>query len=461
MPEALMKATGRRYISAPPTVQSSRFLNEPGSAPAYSGVQNITASPAPMAVRRAATGPGSGSRSSSGLKCGRSPIPFKTTPSTPAGATAAAVRTTAELPEPARRLPLTSTIRTAISILSMMPPLTARADHVGSLLRPQGLLDAREAHAAGRVDDAGFKAEEDRAVIDALHLQEEVGCPVVTDGELRRESFQSELVAAVEGIEGATLDAWLHGEWHSDELGDKTVARPAIRVVAPLRKVRSLAAEEFTFLRARTERAIKITLPSPTLFANLFEAGGAYPSLDAFMEDVVAILVDEVRELTRLGARYLQLDAPHYPLLIDPTWRAFYEQRGWSVERWLAYGIELDNAVIDAAPGVTFGFHLCRGNQDSRWLVAGGYDEIARPVFGGIHAHRLLLEYDDERSGTFDPLRLVPDDKQVMLGLVTTKGPRPESEDELEARVHDAARLVDLERLGISTQCGFSTSVVG
>src|SRR3954453_20506872 len=130
-----------------------------------------------------------------------------------------------------------------------MPPLTARANHTGSLLRPPALKDAREAYAAGRLDDAGFKAEEDRAVIEVLRLQEEVGCPVVTDGELRRESFQSELVAAVEAIEGATFDAWLHGEWHSEEVGDKTVARPAIRVVAKLRKVRSLAAEEFTFLR--------------------------------------------------------------------------------------------------------------------------------------------------------------------------------------------------------------------
>jgi 5-methyltetrahydropteroyltriglutamate--homocysteine methyltransferase len=117
--------------------------------------------------------------------------------------------------------------------------------------------------------------------------------------------------------------------------------------------------------------------------------------------------------------------------------------------------------VIDAAPGLTFGFHLCRGNQDSRWLVAGGYDQIARPIFAGVHAQRLLLEYDDERSGTFDPLRLVPDDKVVVLGLVTTKTPRVESEDDLEARVREAARLVDLERLAVGTQCGFSTSVVG
>ena len=249
-------------------------------------------------------------------------------------------------------------------------------------------------------------------MLDVIALQEQAGCPVVTDGELRRESFQSELVAAVDGFEGVTIDAWLWGDWHSEELGDKSLPRPPeMAVTSPLRRRRGLAAEELTFLRAHTTRIPKVTLPSPTLFGNLWtpeRSREAYPTFDAFMEDVVAILVDEVRELARLGATYLQLDAPHYPLLIDPKWRAFYEQRGWSAERWLSYGIELDNAVIDAAPGVTFGFHLCRGNQDSRWLVAGGYEEIAAPVFGSIHAHRLLLEYDDERSGDFDPLRAGP-----------------------------------------------------
>ena len=343
--------------------------------------------------------------------------------------------------------------------------VTAHADHVGSLLRPPELLEARRAHAAGELDPPAFKAAEDRAVLDVIRLQEDAGVPVVTDGELRRESFQSELVAAVDGFEGVTIDAWLWGAWHSDELGDKTVERPPdMAVVDRLHKRRGLAAEEFTFLRAHTDRIAKVTLPSPTLFANFWtseRSRGAYPTFDAFMEDVVAILVEEVRELERLGARYLQLDAPHYPLLIDPTWRAFYEDRGWPLERWLSYGVDLDNAVIDAAPGVTFGFHLCRGNQDSRWLVSGGYDDIAAPIFGRVHAHRLLLEYDDARSGTFDPLRLVPDDKQVILGLVTTKGPRPETDDELEARVREATSQIDLERLGLGTQCGFATSVIG
>jgi 5-methyltetrahydropteroyltriglutamate--homocysteine methyltransferase len=343
--------------------------------------------------------------------------------------------------------------------------IAARAEHVGSLLRPAALLDARETHAAGHLDDAGLKAAEDAAVREVVALQEGAGCPVVTDGELRRESFQSELTAAVDGFEGVSLDAWLWGEWHSDELGDKTVERPGqMAVVSPLEQRRSLAAEEFTFLRAVTGRTAKVTLPSPSLFANLWDperSREAYPSFDDFMAAVVDVLRHEVRELARLGCTYAQLDAPHYPLLIDPTWRAFYEARGWSVERWLSYGIELDNAVIDAAPELTFGFHLCRGNQDSRWLVAGGYDEIAAPVFRGVRAQRLLLEYDDERSGGFDPLRLVPDDKLVVLGLVTTKTPRLEDPAELERRIRDAADVVGLVRLALGTQCGFSTSVVG
>ena len=336
---------------------------------------------------------------------------------------------------------------------------------MGSLLRPRVLLDARTENAEGRLDAAAFKAVEDAAVREVVSMQEGVGCPVVTDGELRRESFQSELTAAVGGFEGVSIDAWLWGEWHSEELGGKTVARPEqVAVVEPLERRRGLAAEEMAFLRSITDRTPKVTLPSPSLFANLWDADrsrGAYPTFDDFMAAVVDVFADEVRELARLGCPYVQLDAPHYPLLVDPTWRAFYEARGWSADRWLGFGIEADNAVIDAAPGVTFGFHLCRGNQDSRWLVSGGYESIAAAVFGGVRAQRLLLEYDDHRSGSFEPLALVPDDKLVVLGLVTTKTARLEDPAELERRIQGAADIVGLDRLALGTQCGFSTSVVG
>jgi 5-methyltetrahydropteroyltriglutamate--homocysteine methyltransferase len=327
------------------------------------------------------------------------------------------------------------------------------------------LLRVREERAAGQASEAQLKAAEDEAVRQVVALQESVGMPVVTDGEQRRESFQSELTAATSGFDGVSIDAWLWGSWHSEEVGDLLVERPpSLAVVEKVRRHRNLAAEEFTFLRAVTSAQKKVTLPSPTLFSNLWSPERsleAYPKLDDFMADVVEILADEVRELARLGCDYVQLDAPHYPLLIDPGWRSFYEERGWSLERWLSYGIDLDNAVISSAPGVTFGFHLCRGNQGSRWLVEGGYDAIAAPVFGRIAASRLLLEYDDDRSGGFDPLRLVPDDKVVVLGLVTTKTGRLEQVSDIVSRLERAAELIDMERLAVGTQCGFSTSVLG
>jgi 5-methyltetrahydropteroyltriglutamate--homocysteine methyltransferase len=346
--------------------------------------------------------------------------------------------------------------------------VTARAEHVGSLLRPPALLEARRAHAAGGLDDATFKRVEDETVREVVALQHAVGFPVITDGEFRRESFQSDLCAAVDGFEGVTINAWLWGHWHSDEVGGQSTPRPPdLAVVAPLRARRTVGAEEFTFLRGLTEVQTKVTLPSPSMLASLWtpeRSHNAYPTLDDFLADIVAILADAVRELARLGCTYVQLDAPHYPLFIDPAWREFYTARlqaGMTVERWLGYGIELDNALIDAAPGLTFGFHLCRGNQASRWLVAGGYEAIAKPVFTHVRAHRLLLEYDDERSGGFDPLCLVPDDTTIVLGLVTTKSPRHETPDELAARVREASRLVGLDRLAVGTQCGFSTSIVG
>ena len=346
---------------------------------------------------------------------------------------------------------------------------TARVEHVGSLLRPAYLLDARASRASGDIGPAEFKAAEDRAVREVVALQDGLDLPVINDGEMRRDSFQAELTAACDGFAGVSLDAWLWGDWHSDEVGDASISRPQdLAVVAKLRKRRNLAAEEFTFVRAcagaSADRQVKVTLPSPTLFANLWSperSAGAYPTLDSFMDDVVAVMRDEVAELVRLGCSYIQLDAPHYPLLIDPAWRDFYEARGWPMQRWLSYGIELDNAVIAAGRPATFGFHLCRGNQLSRWLVAGGYEPIAGPIFGGVHADRLLLEYDDERSGTFDVLSLVPDDKVVVLGLVTTKSSRVEPEAEVADRVLQAAARTGVDRLAVSPQCGFATSSAG
>jgi 5-methyltetrahydropteroyltriglutamate--homocysteine methyltransferase len=344
--------------------------------------------------------------------------------------------------------------------------IRAHTDVVGSLLRPAYLLQAQKDLAAGILTSAEFKTVEDRAVDEAVLLQENAGLDVVTDGEMRRLSFQSQMTAAVDGFGEHNLDAFLWGNWHGDaDTGELSKERPAnLGVVGKLRRKRHLSAEEFTYLRARTTRTAKVTLPSPSLWANFWSrerSAMAYPTLDRFLADVVDILRDEVEELVRLGATYIQLDAPHYTLLIDPETRAFYEGQGWDMNRWLARGIELDNALTAGFPRVTFGFHLCRGNQDSRWLTEGGYDAIARPIFKHIRAQRLLLEYDDARAGSFEPLREVPDDKMVVLGLVTTKSPRREATGELSAQIREVSRFIALERLALSPQCGFSTSVVG
>ena len=340
----------------------------------------------------------------------------------------------------------------------------ARTDVVGSLLRPPELLAAQERFAAGELSSAELKRVEDLAVDEAIRLQEDVGLDVVTDGEMRRLSFQSQLPAAVDGFGPWNLDAFLWGEWRSDDLGDLVVERPPLGVVTKLRRKRHLCAEEVAYARGRTDRILKVTIPSPSLFANFYEperSRAAYPTLEEFLADVAELLREEVDELVRLGATYIQLDAPHYPLLLDPRYRDFYASRGWPAERWLALGLELDNLVIGDRPGVTFGFHLCRGNQASRWLVAGDYGWLAEQVFPRVRAQRLLLEYDDDRSGGFEPLAAVPEDKHVVLGLVTTKSGRRETPEQLTGRIREAARVIPLERLALSPQCGFATSVLG
>ncbi len=241
--------------------------------------------------------------------------------------------------------------------------IAAHTDVVGSLLRPPELLKARSGFAAGRITQAVFKAIEDQAVDEAVALQEAVGLDVVTDGEMRRLSFQSQMTEAVAGFGEYDLNAFLWGDWHGDEgVGDLSLERPKnLGVVSQLTRKRHLSVEEFTYLRARTSRIPKITLPSPSLWTNFWSSeysSPAYPTLDSFLADVVDIMRDEVAELVRLGATYIQLDAPHYPLMLDPKTRGFYEEQGWTLDQWLDRGIVMDNAVIGGFPEVTFGFHL-------------------------------------------------------------------------------------------------------
>ena len=342
--------------------------------------------------------------------------------------------------------------------------LEARSDVVGSLLRPPELLHARERFERGELGPDELKQAENTAVDDALRLQQEAGMAVVTDGEMRRLSFQSQMTEAVEGFGDWDLDAFLWGEWQSGDLGEMKVERPPIAVQSKLRRRRFLSADEFVYASPRTERILKVTLPSPSLFANFWDperSSGAYSSLEEFLGDVAEILREEVDELVRLGATYIQLDAPHYPLLLDPTYRDFYASRGWPADRWLELGLELDNLVYGDHEGVTFAMHLCRGNQASRWLVEGGYDWLSERLFARVKAERLMLEYDDARSGSFEPLIAVPEGKTAVLGLVTTKSGRRESVDELAARIDEASAFCPLERLALSPQCGFATSVLG
>lgn len=335
--------------------------------------------------------------------------------------------------------------------------IEARAETIGSLLRPDYLIEARRS-------GTEVAAAEDRAVRHAIQLQEAAGLEIITDGEMRRLSFQSQMTEAISGFGQWDMDAFLWGDWKdSDGAAFNRPRPPSLGVTGKLAANRFLSADEYTFLAANTSKTPKITLPSPTLFANFYDpvlSGAAYPSLERLIADVTDILIAEVRELARLGARYVQIDAPHFPLLLQPKTAAFYEGLGWDAAQWLAHGIDADNAVIDAAPEICFALHLCRGNQQGRWLAEGGYEDIAEQIFAGTHATRLMLEYDDHRSGDFAPLAKVPADKWVTLGLISTKLAALEDVDALCRRIDDAARYVPLDRLAISPACGFSPSVL-
>ena len=239
--------------------------------------------------------------------------------------------------------------------------ITLHADIVGSLLRPPALLEAQKQLAARTITAAEFKLIEDRAVDEAIALQESVGLDIVTDGEMRRQSFQSQMTAAVSGFGEFDLDAFLWGAWY-DEHGVQKKRRPRrLGATSKLQKLRYLSADEFSYLKNKTSRIPKVTLPSPSLWANFWSpkySKDAYPTLDAFLADIVGILRNDVQELVRLGATYIQIDAPQYGLLLNPHTRAFYEKLGWTLNQWLSLGIELDNAITDGFPSVTFGFHI-------------------------------------------------------------------------------------------------------
>ena len=335
----------------------------------------------------------------------------------------------------------------------------SRAETIGSLLRPPYLAAARRQLEAGAMTPAAFKVIEDRAVDEAVKLQESAGLDIVTDGEQRRYAFFGHLVEALEGFD--KLGGWAI-PFHDESGETYTQQRPV--VVEKLRWRHQMAVEEFMYLRGRTAKPVKVTLLSAQQAAAYYDpdkSKGAYPTRDAYLADLVDFTRREIQELRRLGCEYVQIDAPQYAALLDESIREGYRKRGSDPDRLIDACIELDNAIIDGHQGITFGVHICRGNNRSMFYASGGYDRIAEHVFRRARFHRFLLEYDDARSGTFEPLRYVPDDRVVVLGLVSTKKPRRETVDELQQRIAEAARIVPLERLAVSPQCGFASTEEG
>ncbi|HJS19096.1 MAG TPA: cobalamin-independent methionine synthase II family protein [Anaerolineales bacterium] len=335
---------------------------------------------------------------------------------------------------------------------------TYRSDVIGSLLRPAYLKEARKKRDSGELTHVEFKKIEDRAANEAIDTQLKAGLDVITDGEMRRYAFYGHLVDAVEGYD--KFGGWAI-PFHDDEGNEVVIRRPV--VVSKLRRVRPLCEEEFVYLRAKTDHPAKVTIISAQQAAAYFDAEkskGAYATIDAYLADLVDILKTEVEELIRLGCTYIQIDSPQYTGLLDPDIREGYRKRGNDPDKLLARCIELDNAVIGNHPGVTFGLHMCRGNNQSKYYASGDYEPIAS-VFERTKFNRFLLEYDDARSGGFEPLKHVPEDRTVVLGLVTSKKPKLESKEELKQRIEDATQYMPLERLALSTQCGFASTEEG
>ncbi|HEY7122601.1 MAG TPA: cobalamin-independent methionine synthase II family protein [Ktedonobacterales bacterium] len=333
-----------------------------------------------------------------------------------------------------------------------------RSEVVGSLLRPSYLVEARKQLEAGKLSAADFKVIEDRAVQEAIALQEAAGIDVITDGEVRRYAFYGHLVEALNGFD--KLGGWAIP--FRDETGDELVLKRPV-VVDKLQWKRSMCAEEWVALRLHAKRPGKVTMISAQQAAAYYDpekSKGAYATRDAYLADIVEFSRREVEELIRLGCNYIQIDAPQYAALLDPKMREGYRQRGNDPDKMIDVCIEMDNAIIDGHPGVTFGIHICRGNNQSRFYASGDYEPISR-IFEHTHFRRFLLEYDDARSGGFEPLRHVPEDRVVVLGLVTTKKPRMETADELRGRIKEASQFVPLERLALSPQCGFASTMEG
>lgn len=331
-----------------------------------------------------------------------------------------------------------------------------RAEQVGSLLRPPELLAARDG-----LSQEELQAVEDQAILVALNKQRELGLDVCTDGEMRRGSWLTDMAEAVEGFVPARRTV----EWKGPGGGKEGSTGQVVG--AKLRKVRKLTGRELPFLKRAASLPFKITLPAPSNFILTGYRPGTtdqfYPHPEDLLEDLVEIVRDEVQWLMAEGVTYIQFDAPYYSYYLDPSMREEAQRAGRDLDQELERGIAADNATLMGLPrdGVTVALHVCRGNSRSRWLMEGGYDVVAERLFGLLDVDTFLLEYDDQRAGGFEPLRLVPAGKGVVLGLVTSKDPRIESQDDLRRRIDEAARYVPLENLALSPQCGFASVAAG
>jgi 5-methyltetrahydropteroyltriglutamate--homocysteine methyltransferase len=337
-----------------------------------------------------------------------------------------------------------------------------RADHVGSFLRPPELLEARRTAAQ---DPERLRSIEDRDIQRVLAKQKELGFEIYTDGEFRRRNFMSDFTDAVEGFD---LGDAVARSWKAGLEKDAPVSSVTGIVTRKLRAIEPLTGRELNFLKKHSPGNIKMTLPSATQFpAIAFKRGvtdKVYKDHSQLLWDIVDIMKTELARLSSEGVKYIQIDAPRYSYFMDPKWREWIRtEMNIAPEALLDESIRADNACFAAAkrPGVTLAMHLCRGNNRSHWYAEGGYDAIAEKLFATMAVDRFLLEYDDDRSGTFEPLRLVPRDRTVVLGLISSKKPQLENADDIAHRIHEAARFFPLENLALSPQCGFASTMEG
>ncbi|QIN77394.1 5-methyltetrahydropteroyltriglutamate--homocysteine S-methyltransferase [Rubrobacter marinus] len=343
------------------------------------------------------------------------------------------------------------------------PPF--RADHVGSLLRPPELLRAREDFAAGRIPAEELRGIEDDAIRDVVRKQEEVGLRSATDGEFRRASWHMDFMYQLDGIEKAPSD--MKVRFHNAE-GDIEFTPAALEVKGRIGLERAIFGEDFEYLESLTANSTtpKLTIPSPSMVH--YRGGRAaidekvYPDLEAFWEDLTAAYAEEVRALGSLGCAYLQFDDTSLAYLNDPRQREHIVSLGGDAEhQHETYIRNINRALAGRPEGMSVTTHMCRGNFRSSWVAEGGYDFVAEALFSELDVDGFFLEYDDPRSGGFEPLRFVPEGKTVVLGLVTTKHGELESKDTLKRRIEEASQFVDIGQLCLSPQCGFSSTVEG